>query len=128
VIHDEQRTDDYFWLRDKQSPATVTYLEGENAYADAVMKPTEPLQRKLYDEFLSRIKQTDLSVPYKFGDHWYYSRTEEGKQYPIMCRKLGEDGPEQITLDLNVLAEGHSFLGLGVYSVSKDGARCFPTS
>lgn len=122
AVHGETRVDEYFWLREKGAPEVVAYLEAENAYADAVMRPTEPLQEALYTEFLSRIKQTDLSVPYRFGEHWYYSRTEEGKQYPIMCRRLGEDGPEEITLDLNELAEGHSYLGLGAYAVSRDGS------
>ena len=122
AIHGDIRTDDYFWLREKTNPDVIAYLDSENAYTDAVMKPLENLQNKLYKETLDRIKQTDLSVPYKYGDYWYYTRTEEGKQYQIYCRKLQTmDGEEQVTLDLNLLSEGHKFLGLGVYKVSDDG-------
>ncbi len=86
-IHGEKLTDDYSWMREKTSPEVISYLEAENRYTDAVMKPTEAFQEKLYKEILGRIKQTDLSVPYKLGDYYYYSRTEEGKQYQIQCRK-----------------------------------------
>src|SRR5438477_7015350 len=81
-LHGDKLVDNYFWLRQKKDPEVIKYLEAENAYTAAVMKPTEPLQEKLYKEFLSRIKQTDLSVPVRLGVYWYYSRTEEGKQYP----------------------------------------------
>ncbi len=122
ATHGDIRTDDYFWLREKTNPDVIAYLDSENAYTDAVMKPLESLQNKLYKETLDRIKQTDLSVPYKYGDYWYYTRTEEGKQYQIYCRKLQTmDGEEQVTLDLNLLSEGHKFLGLGIYKVSDDG-------
>ncbi len=118
----EMRTDDYFWLREKTSPEVTGYLEAENAYQTDVMKPTEKLQETIYNEILSRIKQTDLSVPQKNGEYWYYSRTEEGKQYRIHCRRKGTmEAPEQVTLDLNQLAEGRKFLGLGEYTVSDDG-------
>ena len=79
--------DDYFWLREKTNPEVAAYLEAENAYTDAVMKPTEPLQEALYREMLARIKETDVAVPYREGGYFYYSRTEEGKQYPIYCRE-----------------------------------------
>src|SRR6266849_1069353 len=88
VLHGDKRADNYFWLRDKKNPEVISYLEAENAYTAAVMKPTEKFQEKLYQEMLGRIKQTDLTVPYLKGDYVYYSRTEEGKQYPIQCRKL----------------------------------------
>jgi oligopeptidase B len=122
VVHGDNRTDEYHWLREKENPEVLAHIEAENAYADAVMKPTEPLQQALYDEMLARIQETDLSVPYKRGDFLYYSRTEEGKQYPIHCRTRDAlDADEEITLDLNALAEGQSFLGLGAYAVSDDG-------
>jgi len=122
TVHDDVRIDDYFWLHEKTSPDVIAYLDAENAYTDAVTKPLENFQEKLYKETLDRIKQTDLSVPYKYGNYWYYTRTEEGKQYPIYCRKLQTmDGEEQVSLDLNILSEGHKFLGLGVYKVSDDG-------
>jgi oligopeptidase B len=115
------RQDDYFWLRDKDSPDTIAYLTAENAYAEAMMASTTGFQDALYREMLARIKEDDQSVPYPFGGWLYYSRTETGKQYAIHCRKRGPDGPEQITLDLNALAEGHPFCSLGAYSVTDDG-------
>ena len=120
--HGDSRTDNYFWMREKSNPEVIAYLEAENTYADAMLEPTQALQETLYAEMKGRIQETDLSVPYKFGDYFYYSRTEEGKQYSIRCRKHGSlDAPEEITLDLNALAEGHSYLGLGAYEVSDDG-------
>jgi oligopeptidase B len=122
VVHGETRVDDYFWLRDKANPEVAAYLEAENAYADAVMKPTEAFQRTLYDEMLARIQETDVNVPYRQGAYFYYSRTEAGKQYPIFCRKRDSlEGPEEITLDVNLLAEGQTFMALGTYAVSDDG-------
>jgi len=123
-IHGSKLTDDYFWLRDKQNPEVIKYLEAENAYTEELMKPAKGLQETLYQEMLGHIKQTDLSVPSRIGEYYYYSRTEEGKQYPLMCRKKGSlDGQEEILLDLNKLAEGHSFLALGAYRASDDGNR-----
>ena len=120
-IHGYTLTDDYFWLREKGTPAVTQYLEAENAYTEAVMQPHKALEDTLYKEMLGRIKQTDLSVPARNGEYWYYSRTEEGKQYPYMCRRKGSmEGPEEILLDLNKLAEGHKFLALGGYAVSDD--------
>lgn len=122
VIHGYTRHDPYFWLRQRHDPEVDAYLKAETAYTQAVMKPTEALQAKLYDEILSHIKQTDLSVPYRKGEYLYYSRTEEGEQYPIFARKRGSlEAPEEITLDLNALAVGHEFLGLGAYRISDDG-------
>ncbi len=122
VYHGETRLDDYFWLRDKSDPAVTAYLEAENAYAEAVMAPTVPVQEALYREMLSHIKETDLSVPYREGAYFYYSRTEQGLQYSIYCRKRGGlNAPEEVVLDLNALAEGHSYLSLGAYHVSDNG-------
>jgi oligopeptidase B len=121
VVHGERREDDYFWLRDKQNPDVRAYLEAENEYAAAVMAPTEALQERLYREMLGRIQETDMGVPYRKGAWLYYSRTEQGKQYPIFCRKGSESAPEEVTLDLNALAEGQAFLALGAYGVSDDG-------
>lgn len=121
-IHGYTLKDDYFWLREKKNPEVIKYLEEENAYTEAVMKPTKEFQEALYKEILGHIKQTDLSVPSRIGEYYYYSRTEEGKQYQYMCRKKSSlDGKEEVLLDLNKLAEGHSFLGLGAYTVSDDG-------
>jgi oligopeptidase B len=121
-IHGYTLKDDYFWLREKSNPEVIKYLESENAYTEEVMKATKAFQEALYKEMLGRIKQTDLSVPSRIGAYFYYSRTEEGKQYPYMCRRKGSmEGAEEILLDLNKLAEGHKYLGLGAYSVSDDG-------
>jgi oligopeptidase B len=121
-IHGYKLTDNYFWLREKSNPEVIKYLEDENRYTDAVMRPTEALQESLYKEMLGRIKQTDLSVPYKQGEYFYYTRTEEGKQYPYFCRKRGSlDAKEEIMLDQNKLAEGHTYSGLGALAVSDDG-------
>ena len=121
VVHGERREDDYFWMREKSNPEVASYLEAENAYADAVMKATEAFQQTLYAEMLGRIQETDVNVPYRQGAHFYYSRTEQGKQYPILCRKKSLEGDEEVTLDVNVLAEGHPFMALGAYAVSDDG-------
>jgi oligopeptidase B len=121
-VNGRKLVDNYFWLRDKKNPEVKAYLEAENAYTDAVMKPTEAFQKRLYDEMLGRIKETDVDVPYKQGDYFYYSRTEAGKQYQIRCRKKGSlDAPEEVVLDVNELAKGQSFMALGAFAVSSDG-------
>jgi oligopeptidase B len=121
-VNGRKLVDNYYWLRDKTNPEVKAYLESENAYTDAVMKPTEPLQKKLYDEMLGRIKETDVEVPYKKGDYFYYTRTEAGKQYPIRCRRKGSmDAPEEVLLDVNELAKGQIFMSLGEFEVSDDG-------
>src|ERR1700745_1591846 len=100
-IHGVTLVDDYFWLREKTNPAVMSHLKSENAYTDMVMKPTAPLQEKLYNEMLSHIKQTDTNVPYRYGNYLYYSRTFEGKQYPVYCRKKGStNAAEEILIDL----------------------------
>ena len=105
VVHGDRRVDEYFWMRDRTDPEVAAYLEAENAYADAVMKPTEPFQAALYREMLGRIQETDLSVPYREAGYFYYSRTEEGRQYPILCRKQSSlEAPEEVTLDLSDVA------------------------
>jgi oligopeptidase B len=123
VVHGEKRTDDYFWLCQKDHPDVLAHLRAENAYTDKVMGGTAPFQEALYRELLGRIKEDDQSVPYRRGDWLYYSRTEKGKQYQIHCRKQRPDGPEEVTVDLNALAEGHAFIDLGAYAVNDDGRR-----
>jgi oligopeptidase B len=124
IVHGERREDEYRWLRDKDDPEVRAYLEAENAHADTVMKRTVAFQEALYQEMLGRIKEDDSSVPYARGGYLYYSRTEKGKQYPIYCRKAGTaEAPEEVTADLNLLAEGHPFLSLGAYQVSDDGSH-----
>ncbi len=122
VIHNDRRVDHYAWLRDKKDPRVLAYLESENAYTDACLKSTESFQSKLYDEMLARILQTDLSVPYTLRGFEYYTRTIEGQQYAIYCRRASESLDEQVLLDLNTLAEGHSFLGLGLFEISDDNS------
>ena len=119
ALHGDRRTDDYYWMRDRNNPEVIAYLEAENAYTQAQMRHTEALQKQLYDEMLSRIQETDLSVPYRYGDYFYYGRTEAGKAYGILCRKQGNlEAPEEILLDENALAEGHEFFELGSYEIS----------
>src|SRR4051794_19418181 len=118
----DKRIDDYFWLREKDNPQVMDYLKAENAYTEAMMKPTEHFQEALYTEMLARIKQKDLSVPYRLGDYFYYSRTEEGRQYPIYARKKGSlTAPEEVTLDLNEMAKGLKYFAIGSYLISDDG-------
>ncbi|HET7293631.1 MAG TPA: S9 family peptidase [Vicinamibacteria bacterium] len=120
-IHGERRTDDYYWLRDKADPDVKTYLEAENAYTAAVMKPTEAFQQQLYEEMLARIQETDMGVPWRKGRFFYYSRTEQGKQYPIYCRKAGSlEAAEEVVLDVNALAEGKPFMAIGAFALSDD--------
>jgi oligopeptidase B len=122
TFHGHRLTDDYAWLREKTSPEVIAFLEQENAYTRAVMKPTEELQVKLYDEMLSHIKETDISVPFRDRDYFYYSRTEQGAQYPIYCRKHGSlEREEEVILDMNQLAAGEAFMALGALTVSDDG-------
>jgi oligopeptidase B len=123
VLHGDRRVDDYAWLRDKNNPEVIAYLHAENAYTDSLLRDTEPFQEKLYQEMLGRILQTDLSVPYRLRGYFYFTRTEEGKQYPLHCRRCdAEDAPEELLLDLNALATGHSFLSLGTFAVSDDNS------
>src|SRR5438067_556160 len=118
----DTRVDNYGWIREKSNPAVIAYLNSENDFANATMQKTEPLQKKLYDEMLSHIKQTDVNVPYRKGDYFYYTRTEAGKQYPIFARKKGSvDAPEEIVIDVNKLAEGHKFMSVAAYQPSDDG-------
>jgi oligopeptidase B len=143
-LHGVTLTDDYAWLRDKQDPEVTAYLEAENAYAESVMAPLAELRDKLYEEMLSHVKQTDISVPFRDGAWWYYTRTQEGQQYAIHCRKPatripnapgapglasetwetsipGDNVPEEIILDGNQLAEGHAFFAIGATDITDDG-------
>ena len=124
TLHGEVRTDNYFWIRNKSDPQVISYLEAENAYTASRMKHTEALQKKLYDEMLGRIKETDLSVPYLEHGYWYYNRTEKGKSYPIHLRKKGSlTGAEEVIIDENALAAGKKFSSLGGWSASPSGSR-----
>ncbi|MDQ6925607.1 MAG: S9 family peptidase, partial [Candidatus Eremiobacteraeota bacterium] len=124
TLHGDRRVDDYAWLRGKDRPEVLDYLKAENAYTSAMMKPTEAQQQRLYDEMLGHIKQTDLSVPYRRGDYWYYTRTEAGKQYSIYARKRGSlAAAEEVMLDANALAAGKKFFAIGSLMVSDDGNK-----
>ena len=123
VIHGHTLVDDYAWMRDKASPELIDYLNAENAYTDLLMEPTKDLQAELYAEMLSHIKETDESVPYPDRGWLYWTRTIEGSQYPIYCRRAATTppGPEQGLMDVNKLAEGQTYMSLGGLAVSPDG-------
>lgn len=119
VIHGDKRIDNYYWLRQQDDSAVIDYLSAENKYTEDSMQHTEKLQQSLYEEMLSRIKETDLSVPYRLQDYYYYSRTEEGQAYGIFCRKYQSlDTEEEILLDQNKLAAGEKFFSLGAIAIS----------
>jgi oligopeptidase B len=120
MVHGTRLVDEYRWLRDKDSARVRSHLETENAHTRAVMAFTEPLQETLYREMLARIQETDMDVPYRYGAFEYYGRTEQGQDYPILCRRALDDPAEQVTLDMNTMAEGHEFFALGAYDVSPD--------
>lgn len=121
TAHDHTRTDNYFWLNQREDSEVVEYLEVENTYTDGVMANVKDLQEEIYQEIIGRIKQTDESVPYKNKGYFYYTRFEEGKEYPIYCRKEGSlEGEEEIVLNVNVLAEGHDYYQVGGMSISAD--------
>src|SRR6478609_7596912 len=135
TFHGDTFIDEYEWLRDKESSETVAHLEAENAYTKAMTAHLADLREAIFQEIKGRTQETDLSVPSRSGEHWYYSRTIEGKQYSVMCRVavtdtddwtppdllpgIAPDG-EQVLLDCNELAEGHDFFSLGAFSVSLD--------
>ena len=120
TTHGEAVIDNWFYLRDRDHPATIPYLEAENRFTEAATASTEPLRQQLYTEMVGRIQETDSTVPWKSGDWHYYTRTEQGRQYSVFCRK-GADGAEQVILDGNALAEGHDYFALAFSPVSPDG-------
>ena len=125
--HGDTRVDDWYWLREKDNPEVIELLEAENEYTTAFMSGTEQLQQDLFTEFTSRIQETDLSVPVRKGQWWYYSRTEEGQQYGIHCRKRDDGGvaagEEIVLLDENVTASGTEFFSLGTFDIDPTGQR-----
>ncbi|MEX0980959.1 MAG: S9 family peptidase [Bacteroidales bacterium] len=119
TTHGDTRIDNYFWLRERENPEVIAYLNEENAYREAVMKETEALQENLYEEIVGRIKQDDQSVPYLKNGYYYYTRYEEGKEYPLYCRKPGSlDAEEEVMLNVNEMAEGYSYYAVSGLSVS----------
>ncbi|MFI5502926.1 S9 family peptidase [Nocardia asteroides] len=142
VHHGDTFVDEYEWLRDKEDPEVIAYLEAENAFTEAQTDQLQPLRDKIFDEIKARTQETDLSVPTRLGEYWYYSRSFEGKQYGVHCRcpiDAAADGiaawtppqleadsvieGEEVLLDSNVLAEGLDFFALGAFSLSHDGTR-----
>ena len=122
TVNGKTLVDDYAWMRERSNPDVKALLEAENAYAEFVMKPTEARQKKLYDEIVGHIKESDDTVPFLKDGYYYYTRTEKGKQYYQLCRKKGSlDAPEQIILDLNQMGEGQKFMAVSQWAVSDDG-------
>jgi oligopeptidase B len=121
TIHGHTRTDPYYWLKERENPEVIAYLEAENAYTRAVMAPTQALQEQLFEEIKGRIQQTDTSVPYRENGYWYLTRFEEGKDYPVYVRKNGSlEAADEVLLDANVLAEGHGYFAVGARAISLD--------
>lgn len=121
TMHGQTRIDNYYWLRERENPEVIAYLEAENSYRESVMKGTEQFQKDLFEEIVSRIKQDDESVPYKENGYFYYVRYEEGKEYPIFCRKKETmEAEEEIMANVNEMAEGFSYYQVGGMSVSPD--------
>ncbi|TMG67027.1 MAG: S9 family peptidase [Chloroflexi bacterium] len=119
--HADRRVDPYYWLRDKENPEVIAYLEAENAYADAVMADTAELRDRLYREIVGRVQETDYSAPTFYKGWWSYTRTVEGLDYEIYCRKRGSmEAPEEVILDANELAKGHEYFELGYVERSPD--------
>jgi oligopeptidase B len=122
--HGCTRQDDYYWLRDRDDPETLTYLKAEQEYLASALSHTRDLQETLFLEMKARIPEGDVSAPLQRGDYIYYQRMEPGKEYPVYCRKPARDAAsEEILLDQNLLAEGHSYSGLGAFEISPDQAR-----
>src|SRR5688500_11281194 len=117
--HGHQRIDEYYWLRERENPQVIAYLNAENAYLEQTMKHTEPLQEKLYEEIVSRIPQRDESVPTLRDGYFYYTRFEEGKDYPVYARRKGTmTAPEEVMLDVNELAKGQGYFSVAGVTVS----------
>ncbi len=118
-MHGDKRVDSYYWLKERENPEVLNYLQEENAYAEHMMKDTEEFQQKLFDEMKARYKEDDQSLPYFFNQYWYIVRYEVGKEHPLFTRKFLElENPEELLLDVNSLAEGHKFFEVGSLSVS----------
>lgn len=121
TIHEHTRIDNYYWLNQRGNEEVEAYLNAENDYTSSVLKPTEKFQEELYEEIVGRIKQTDMSVPYKENGYFYYTRYEEGQEYPIYCRKKDNlEGEEEIVLNVNEMAVGFNYYNVAGYSVSPD--------
>ena len=123
-IHGDVRVDDYYWLNDRENSEVIDYLNEENNHTKAVMADTEAFQKSLFDEMVARIKQDDASVPYFLNGYWYYTRFNEGQEYPVFCRKKQSlESDEIILLDVNVLGKDKAFCQIGGMSISPDNKR-----
>ena len=123
-IHGDVRIDDYFWLNERENPAVINYLEAENAYIESMLTETSGLQKRLVEEMKSRIKQDDVSAPYKHGEYYYYYRLEEGQEYPVYCRRKGSmNADEEVLLDVNKEAEGETYFSVRGFKISPDHKR-----
>jgi oligopeptidase B len=121
TIHGDTRIDNYYWLNQKDNPEVIKYLVEENQYTEEVLGHTKQLQENIYNEILGRIKKNDQSVPYSDNGYYYYVRYEEGKEYPIYCRKKGNlEAEEEVMLNVNEMAKGFSYYSIGGISVSPD--------
>jgi oligopeptidase B len=129
TVHGDSRADNYFWLREKDNPKVTAYLHAEDAYADKVMKPTEGLQATLFKEMVGHIKEDDDSAPYRRGDYFYFTRTRQGQQYPVYCRRRGSlTAPDEVVLNVNDLAKGQTFMAVGAFVPSDDGQQLIYTT
>jgi oligopeptidase B len=121
TIHGDTRIDNYYWLRERENPQVIAHLEAENAYRESLTKDMEEFQKDLFDEIVGRIKQKDESVPYRKNGYYYYTRYEEGKEYPVFCRKKGSlEAMEEVMANVNEMAEGYAYFQVGGMSVSPD--------
>ena len=121
--HGHTRVDPYYWLNDRDNPQVINYLNAENEYLAATFAHTNDLQSRLFDEIKGRIKEDDSSVPFFENGFWYYTRFEEGKDYPIFCRKKENlEAEEDIMLDANILAEEHEYFSIGSWSINEDNS------
>lgn len=119
--HGDTRIDNYYWMNDRNDPKVIAYLQAENKYLDTIMKPHEKLKSKLFEEMKGRIMETDVSAPYLKNGYYYYTRFEQGKEYPIYCRKKGSlEAEEEVMLNVNELAKGHNYYQIAGLNVSPD--------
>ena len=117
-IHNDERTDDYYWLNERDNESVLDYLRSENAYTKAMLSHTEDFQKALFEEMKGRIKEDDATVPYKLNGYWYITRYEKGKDYPVYVRKKETlEAPEELLFDCNAMAEGHTYFNLGSIAI-----------
>src|SRR3954463_4804202 len=134
TAHGDTRVDDWYWLRDRDDPEAIAYLQAENDWTEQATAHTAALQEKLFEEIKGRIQETDVSAPVGYGDWWYYTRSFEGSQYGVHCRRprrpgvspaaaLASTSDEQVLIDENLLARGHDYFAMGAMQISPDHKR-----